>query len=310
MSLKATVHFKIPGKTFLCGEYLALFGGPSLVLTTNPLFEVICQAGSGRHHFHQDSPAGKYIAQYAEFFSKWDMEFRDPYLTGGFGASTAQFIGVCLLHLQSENFEKEKFFSTKRQIALDVWSRYRKLFSSDITPPSGADLVAQIVGGLSVFDAQGPSVEVVKWPFADKDILLFKTEIKIATHEHLAKSDLNPLNLQRDLRPIAQASISGLVAEDWEAWISAQVAFSKILTELHLVHSDTQLLLQKIAKIPGVLHARGCGALGADVIAICIDKNVKDSVVHELKELKFMASLQNDQAYGTFIDVANLSEVH
>jgi mevalonate kinase len=303
MSLKATVHFKIPGKTFLSGEYVALFGGPSLVLTTNPSFEVICRRGTGKHSFHAKSPAGKYIASQPEFFFQWDVEFVDPYLTGGFGASTAQFIAVCLLHIRSRDFENEKLFSLKKQIAQEVWQIYRAQFPEDSLKPSGADLVAQIVGGLTVFDSRQMTIEHLLWPFADKDILIFKTPMKIATHEHLANAPLDGAVLQTELRPSVKVAVDALKHGDWNHFLRAQQAFGQILALHHLVHSDTQLLLQKILQISGVHSARGCGALGADVIAIFIDKNEKDAIISQLKDLKFMASLQNDQAYGTIIDV-------
>lgn len=312
MSNKAKVSFKIPGKTFLIGEYLALFGGPSLVLTTNPCFEVHFQEGIGVHPFHLDSPAGKYINLHADYFCNWDIHFTDPYEgQGGFGASTAQFIAVSLMRTHSDDFSQENFFTTKKQVAIDVWNEYQDIFSHKMghvkTPlrPSGADLVAQVSGELDYFDGLKKSHETLLWPFADKDVLLYKTAQKISTHDHLERVRLSGEILVTQMRPIVQRSIAALKSGQWEAWLLAQVQFSDVLAGNDLVHPDTELLLEKIRPISGVISARGCGALGADVIAITIDKENKtevSSAMSAFSDVKYIASLQDDQAYGTIID--------
>ena len=58
------MNIVIPAKTFLVGEYLALTGGPSIILTTTPCFELRQCNNLGLHGVHPESPAGRLWAQY------------------------------------------------------------------------------------------------------------------------------------------------------------------------------------------------------------------------------------------------------
>ena len=84
----------VPGKTFLLGEYVALDGGPSLLLSTEPRFELRVRARSRdvALPFHAQSPAGRFFERHADDLAAWEFEFRDPSGgRGGLGASSAQF---------------------------------------------------------------------------------------------------------------------------------------------------------------------------------------------------------------------------
>jgi mevalonate kinase len=52
--MKEAVALSVPGKTFLVGEYVALDGGPSIVLATRPCFEMKISP------FQQDSTQGNH----------------------------------------------------------------------------------------------------------------------------------------------------------------------------------------------------------------------------------------------------------
>lgn len=300
MSVRARVNFKIPGKTFLLGEYAAVFGGPSLVLTTNPSFEIFFRQGTGDHPFHPESPAGLFIKSQPLFFQHWDIGFGDPYKSGGFGASTAQFIAVNLFFKFESTFAADKSFFLKAEDILAVWDDYQKLFESQNNRPSGADLVAQMGGGLVEFT--GRELNVLEWPFGDKDILLFKTNNKIPTHEHLKNWSADK-DLVAHLKAISRKGSQALKTSSWDGWQQAQKEFSSALEAANLIHPDTQLLLDQISQIQGVLGARGCGALGADVIAVTIDKNRTTEIMAEFSDLQFVSSLLMDKAYGPLIEV-------
>lgn len=300
MSVRARVNFKIPGKTFLLGEYAAVFGGPSLVLTTNPSFEIFFRLGKGEHPFHENSPAGRFISAHHRFFQHWDIGFGDPYKSGGFGASTAQFIAVNLFLKFESTFAADKSFFLKPEDILGVWDDYQELFKGQKNPPSGADLVAQMGGGLVEFT--GRELNILEWPFADKDVLLFKTNNKVPTHEHLKEWSADQ-GLISQLKALSEKGSQSLKSSSWEAWQVTQKEFSSALKAAGLAHPDTELLLKKITQIPGVLGARGCGALGADVIAVTIDKNRMTEIMAELSQLQFVSSLLNDKAYGPLIEV-------
>ncbi len=97
--------FSIPGKTFLAGEYLALYEGPTLVFLSQPYFELSVNKGHGETAgIHKESPAGLFIRKHQEYFANFDLKFIDPYSgRGGFGASTAQFLGCYALWLFKES---------------------------------------------------------------------------------------------------------------------------------------------------------------------------------------------------------------
>ena len=48
------MNIVIPAKTFLVGEYLALTGGPSIILTTTPCFELRQCNNLGLHGVHPE----------------------------------------------------------------------------------------------------------------------------------------------------------------------------------------------------------------------------------------------------------------
>src|SRR4051812_36096175 len=88
-SKEIPLKLSVPAKTFLVGEYLALSGGPSLVITTLPRFELETDPQALRNPFAFASPAGKL---WESDPLKPKLKFRDPFEeAGGLGASTAQF---------------------------------------------------------------------------------------------------------------------------------------------------------------------------------------------------------------------------
>lgn len=117
---------KIPGKTFISGEYLALNGGNSLIVSTKPGFQVffvkkasstpnflkqLCQKHQlnekyfdGNFLKNNQSPAEIFFQKNMKSFESWDIFFYDGYdKKGGFGASTAQFLALFLFDLLIKN---------------------------------------------------------------------------------------------------------------------------------------------------------------------------------------------------------------
>ena len=75
------LQLSVPSKTFLLGEYVALNGGPAIVLCTAPRFELRVEKNSSHakyENIHPQSPAGKLIAKNS-FYQKYDLHFIDPY---------------------------------------------------------------------------------------------------------------------------------------------------------------------------------------------------------------------------------------
>lgn len=261
--------FSIPGKTFLAGEYLALHGGPSLVFLSHPLFELEATKGTGQlFGIHQDSPAGLLIKKHSEYFAQFDLRFQDAYAgRGGFGASTAQFLAVYALWLYKEvhHQDMEKLLDFKHLLE----TYYECAWNGQGQRPSGADLVGQLKGALTFFEKRQGMISVKSWPFADLQFSIVHTGNKIATHEHLKTLPaFDASSLEKAFAGIREA----FEKHDSELFIQGIRSYQAALQGLGFTCPETLALLEKINKTPGVLAAKGCGALGADVVLVVTKK--------------------------------------
>lgn len=265
-----SLNFSVPGKTFLAGEYLALQGGPTLVFLSEPYFELTVQNGKGGlGRIHPDSPAGLFVRKYADIFSLYDLDFFDPYQgRGGFGASTAQFLSVYAFWLTAKNPQIKVVNELRWSELLDAY--YAHAWTGQGQRPSGADLVGQLAGQLTVFEKRSEFLTTISWPFADLDFYLIHTGNKVATHEHLKKLPaFNAAELQASFATVYQ-SLQTKSSTDFVAGIDA---YRRALQNLNFTCPETLDLLRDIMNLPNVRTAKGCGALGADVILVVTDKN-------------------------------------
>ena len=269
MTLEKNLKFNIPGKTFLVGEYAVLSGGACLGLGTNPSFSI--ELNFARQIFHPDSPAGLYLKK--NNLPNFSHVFNNPYGVGGFGASTAEFIFSYFSNPQA---------SKKLE---DVFATYLGLYSErKEQKPSGADLVTQLIGGISHIDlASGvPKVERLAWNFKDLDFLIYSTGLKVKTHEHLAGLDRKICD---GLVKPCEEVITAFKTNDSSTFKSALAIWSKKLEQLGLTASEVLDLKSRLeSHIPGIL-VKPCGALGADVIVILVAKEQKQSVLSQIKAL-------------------------
>ena len=136
------MNLRIPGKTFLVGEYAVLAGGKALGLATQPYFTVTSEAAIP----HAESAAGLFLR------GKKSRALHNPYSVGGFGQSTAEFIAA--------------WFEQDQVNDLSIMFRaYRNLFAA--APPSGADLVIQMLGQVTHFNPEIKKSKSSFWPFSD-----------------------------------------------------------------------------------------------------------------------------------------------
>lgn len=269
----------MPGKTFLVGEYLALRGGPSVLLCTEPRFVLNMFPKKARSDspaiFHSDSPAGKFLKDHAAFFAHWDMEFHDPYQgIGGFGASTAQF---AMLYMAELIMREGEIQSDQMQWAelLRDYSLYA--YNGVGEPPSGADLIAQLTGSVVLYDGTKLSVQSTEWPFKDIGFLLFHTGNKLATHEHLKSKFEIPVG---ELRNSAQRSADALTSSDAESLCIAIQSYGETLEKNGFQAGESGAKLDWLktsartsAGTSPVLSSKSCGAMGADVLLVIYRKS-------------------------------------
>lgn len=268
----------MPGKTFLVGEYLALRGGPSVLICSEPRFVLNLfpkkTKSESSQVFHPDSPAGKFLKDHSHFFSHWRMEFHDPYQgIGGFGASTAQF---ALCYMAELIMREGELSSDDLQWAELLRDYHLYAYSGVGEPPSGADLIAQLTGGLVLFNGQTLSVESVEWQFKDIGFLLFHTGEKLATHDHLKSKLEIPVDV---LRASADQVSRAIALADSSAMALGVQCYGDGLASQGFLSEVTSVKIKWLvanakttsAESP-ILAVKGCGAMGSDVIALIYKK--------------------------------------
>lgn len=266
---------KIPAKTFLVGEYAVLDPqGQALVLTHEPCFEV--RSSSTEKRFHPESPAGLYQSRHEGALT--NIEFIDPFDgLGGFGASTAEFLAV-----QEKPWNKETFLE------------YRELTGGR---PSGADLGAQMLEGIVLSEPGRVEFTSYDWPFESLSLLWFRTPGKVQTHEHL--NALREANLST-LVDLSEECIEAFLAHKLGPFVASLNGFTQALSEMNLQNEGALLLKARFMKTRGVLAAKGCGALGADVFLVLCEKVAQRQIQSEIESLGFSKPFsENDLFWRT-----------
>lgn len=259
-------NLKIPGKTFLFGEYAVLAGGSCVGLGTSPCFTFV--NGAVGQAIHPSSAAGRLLAAQTEtqLTMMQSVQMINPYGGGGFGASTAEFL-YFYLQLNPE--------ASLQQIFDD----YRALYQGSPEQPSGMDVITQLKGKLSSIENQGGRIvhRDCAWPFSEIDFIICSTGLKIQTHDHL--SQLNRSLCERLVLP-SQSLCHLLQQTDDTLFFAALDQWCRQLEELKLTHSEILNLkaqlkpffLQKLS----FFEIKPCGALGADVVILFYKKSEKE----------------------------------
>lgn len=252
----------IPAKTFLIGEYVALHGGPALVLTTAPCFEVILTEIPGLHGLHQQSPAGRWWLN--QSIKTHGLAWYDPYQgLGGLGASSAQFLGA---YMASQYVMRSSTISPKIPELMDA---FLQSASQGIgLKPSGYDVLAQHLEGCAFIHHQQRQYVNLAWPFKDLDFILLRTGVKIPTHEHL-----NQLDLQDNLNPLIETAALGCQAfqmGDSQPLIDAICIYHEQLKKRGWVSPHSLKCIDLLHAWLKPVAIKGCGALGADVLLMLV----------------------------------------
>lgn len=223
--------------------------------------------------FHPQSPAGR-LLDVARGVRERSFKFVDPHQgAGGFGASTAQFA------LVYGALAEEAGWDLSPQAVRRV---YRELLIGDAIsqtlPPSGADLIAQLSGGVVKFDAARETVtqhaESADW----RRLLVFSATSqagrKVPTHEHLARLGTLKAGLVIALSSLVDRAEQALANEDGAAFGAVLTEYAEALSagglELEAACADRRAL----SAIPGVLGAKGTGAMLADTFIVWLAPGV------------------------------------
>ncbi len=280
--------FKIPAKTFLLGEYVALAEGPAMVLTTTPCFEVGCVASQTTSAIHNDSPAG-------QFWRKTGMieglTWFDPYDgRGGLGASSAQFLGAYFAYLTKHHQALEE------TALLDAyWASAFK--SGEGVRPSGYDVLAQAQSGCVYVNRSNAELKTYAWTFTDMAFVLLHTGVKLATHHHLKNLRLS--NAIQTLAPIVMWAKEAFETNRSVLLIDAVNAYYQRLLSLELVAPQTRTYVNQLSRYPDVLALKGCGAMGADVLLALVPSDRLDASIHFFSAQGFSVLASSRNLYGS-----------
>lgn len=258
------IQFDIPAKTFLVGEYSALYGGPALLVTTKPCFQlnwIDTDENQNQPHLkniHPESPAGRWWL--SSQHHRGVLEWQDPYQgRGGLGASGAQFLGAYLVSCYC--LQKEP------QISNMLEAFRQSNTCNEGLPPSGYDVLAQSQNQCVAVHRNQSFIQTYPWHFADLDFFLVHSGKKIQTHEHLKHLQLSMSSI-KTLSEIAEATQMAFSTQNSSQLIEAINAYYACLVANQLVIEDTMQSVSAFQACGHVLAAKGCGALGADVLLL------------------------------------------
>ena len=277
----ARLVLSVPSKSFFLGEYLALAGGRALLAATLPRFGLRLLDGSGAvRGIAPAAPAGRLIAAHPQVFGDFDVEFEDPHAgAGGWGASAAQFL-MCYAALQRVRSDRAGGEPGRIDAARLIGAFVERAWDGRGPAPSGADLVAQLEGGLVEFCKAEGTVRRHEWPFGDLEFCFVATGNKLATHEHLRRlPDIDT----GAFSAAADRACEALASGDSARFVDSVRAYAGELRRQRLVHPHTLALTERLDAIPGVLASKGCGAFGADVALAIIRSNDASSVASMLE---------------------------
>ncbi len=315
------LHFEIPSKTFVIGEYLALGGTASMVLATEPCFIIRTTGSSSEFHheknkkgdgehfpiktagdlpagFHPDSPAGQL---YKQMKQKVGYSIDDPYGGGGgFGRSTAEYLSVFVYELVLKTKDSTRGICEKgeiRKLILSDLKNFINTYQSCVFDykPSGADLVAQVCGGLCWYDGMNFSCEKLAWPFPGYEIYIFNTGYKQKTHEHIRR-DVQDKNLKL-LIPTLVSARTSLEQASLKIFCQSLNHYYDILGGLGLSDHKVRADVSKLREQPEILAAKACGAMGMDTVL----------VVARLSDGDKIKALGEDQGFSL---ISRLSRSH
>ena len=275
----ARLVLSVPSKSFFLGEYLALAGGRTLLAATLPRFALRLLDGSGAvRGIAPAAPAGRLIAEHRQVFGGFDIEFEDPHAgAGGWGASGAQFL-MCYAALQRVRSGGSEPGRIDAARLLDAFVEHA--WDGRGPAPSGADLVAQLEGGLVEFCKAEGTVRRHDWPFRDLEFYLVATGNKLATHEHLRRlADIDT----GAFSAAADRACDALARGDSARFVDGVRAYAAELRRQRLVDPHTLALTERLDAIPGVVASKGCGAFGADVALAIVRSRDAPSVASMLE---------------------------
>ncbi len=297
MAASEALRWECPGKVFLLGEYAVLAGVPAIALTFGPSF--VLRASESEPlgpelPFSIHSPAGRLLERAIKDGARVPrLVFEDPWRgAGGFGASSAQFV---LTFRALHALAGWTYGDPSEPEWLRCWKLYREFTSDAKVPPSGADVVAQCLGGLVAFGFEGGRPEAqsmsVPWRFLVFSATQGDASRKVATHTHLDDLARGGFlsgqgrfgSLLSDLRSVVREGLVAVRSGDATAFGRAMTAYADWLSAAGLEVDAAREDRFSLSEREGVLGVKGAGALQSDAIVVLLsdaeDREASDEVL-------------------------------
>ncbi len=273
------IEISCPAKTFILGEYAVLDGGPAIVLNTAPRFSCRIQKTSKPAvlDLAENSPAGQWVKKNANDFQSAQFEWSVPYKQkGGLGFSSAQFN---ILYAYSFILREGSIDQIKPQ---DIWRSYRSL-KFDGFLPSGADVITQWVGGVSVFEQKPLSVETLTSSLPDLQCMVLRTGDYFETYKYLRDFNLPDVS---DLKKISQQGVQAIKQRDEAGFLEAVNDYRKALQRGNYITEKSREIIDKLIKSKAIKACKACGAMGAETLIAFYKKEEEEEVKKEVSFLE------------------------
>ena len=259
---------------------------------------------------HKNAPVSQWVSRYPEVYRCFSLKVYDPYKgRGGFGFSSACFLFVYLLHYtymqytQKSGLQKKPstplFWETdegsKKDFAYCMWKHYRSL--SFPVLPSGADLMSQLLGRVSVFGFSPFTAKPLDWAFQDLDFFLISTGITFPTWKHLNQLSIGK-DLLNKLKKLSGQCVHSYLDRDRENFLDRMSRFGNLLEREQYVHPQVVKQLKTLRSIKKVLFAKACGAYGAEVICLFFHPQNKEGIEKKVKKAYTIIASSKDLSNG------------
>gem|GEM_PF-3755978 len=212
---------------------------------------------------------------------------------GGFGRSTAEFLSLYLASsaLGSENDLKRNPKEINCEILRKTYQQLHadKQLHDKGLPPSGADLLAQSMGGISWVHPNESEFSSYSWPWSGQSFFVFRTGKKLPTHNHLQNLKLNS---SHRLEILASKVFQSFRQKNWRPFVDGVNLYSDHLHELGLADEEVRERCLQLRNHNFVDGAKGCGAMGLDTVLVLGKIENKESIFQVAKklDLQFVAS--------------------
>ena len=247
----------------------------------------------------ENSPAGQWMKKNSNDFHGTQLDWFDSYeKKGGLGFSSAQFN---ILYAYSFILREGSIDQIKPQ---EIWRSYRNLQFEGFLP-SGADVITQWVGGVSVFEQDPLSVETLTSSLPDLHCLVLRTGVYFETHKYLKNFELSDVS---NLKNISQQGVQAIKQRDETAFIEAVNDYRKALQAKNFITQQSQEILNKLINIKAIKACKGCGAMGAETLIVFYKKEDEEEVKKEVSFLDCVTD-GNKLTYGvTFHRITKTAE--